>query len=106
MGWSFQSATPALGSIHRKSIGFLTPTTRRSLTAWAWAYRSAGRSSRRTAGGYGRPRTTAVAQPFTWLCRPSSHVFHEGGRTHYVRIRRGSVGAPAPGELDKVGRLA
>jgi hypothetical protein len=54
-GCASRCGIPAMGYARRACRVFLNPSTRRSPTAWAWASRSAGRSSKSMVGGCGRP---------------------------------------------------
>jgi hypothetical protein len=65
---SSPSTTPASGWTRRVWRGSSSRASRPSPRAWGW--RSAARSSRRTAAGCGPPRTTGRAPPCTASCPP------------------------------------
>ena len=57
-------------SSRKTSIGYSIRSSRPNPTAWAWACRSAERSSRPTMAGCGLPRTLPVAPYFNLPCTP------------------------------------
>src|SRR5260370_20731040 len=54
-----------MGCARRACRVSLNPSTRRSPTAWAWASRSAARSSKPTADGCGRPGASSGVLSFS-----------------------------------------
>src|SRR3984957_18380213 len=69
--------TAVQGSPQRTCNICLHPFTRRSPTAWAWAYRSAARSSRTTEDGCGRAGLTPKVLCFSLRSQSLSRSNHD-----------------------------
>ena len=94
---SSRCANPGPGLDPRIPSAFSRPSTPRSPRAWAWASRSAGRSSRRTGDGCGQARMNLAAPSFNLPCRGNEMRAFQPGTYGPIRPRERAGLLHAPG---------